>query len=219
MRISVFLAIVLMFSICFSESISLGTLQKTNKIYVEQNSVANAKILVWNSGKDPIFLTLEVLQIPKGWQVEINPNNFWIDSNFSEFEVIVIEGKSYFAIPINIYFKSSSDSENGVCIIRAYAKSNPGQISVYQVRDFYFYLSTDKNATKIEQTLELPNKTSNETELPKIDSELKQNSEKPDNNAIKIILISTIIAILIIILRKLSEKSDSRTISLRHFAR
>jgi len=219
MRISVFLAIVLMFSICFSESISLGTLQKTNKIYVEQNSVANAKILVWNSGKYPIFLTLEVLQIPKGWQVEINPNNFWIDSNFSDFEVIFIEGKSYFAIPINIYFKSSSDSENGICIIRAYAKSNPGQISVYQVRDFYFYLSTNKNVTKIEQTLELVNQTSNEKKLPKIDSEPQQNSKKPDNTAIKIILISTAIAILIIIFRKLSEKSDSRTISLRHFAR
>lgn len=208
-----------MFPICFSESISLGTLQKTNKIYVEQNSVASAKILVWNSGKDPIFLTLEVLQIPKGWEVEINPNNFWIDTNFSEFEVIVLEGKSYFAIPINIYFKSSSYSENGICIIRAYAKSNPGQISVYQVRDFYFYLSTSKNVTEIEQNLELANKTSNETKLPKIDNEPQRNSEKSDNTAVKIILISTIIAFLIIIFRKLSEKSDSRTISLRHFAR
>jgi len=141
----------------------------------------------------------------------------------SEFEVIVIEGKSYFAIPINIYFKSSSNSENGICIIRAYAKSNPGQISVYQVRDFYFYLYTNninKNVIEIEQTLELTNQTSNETKLSKMDSELQKNPpEDSDNNAIIIILISIAIAILIIIFRKLSERSESRTISLRHFAR
>jgi len=143
--IFLFLIVSLFNQIGLSE-VSFGSLQNENVIKAKTSETVKTIILVWNSGEEDFYLNFSVEKLPVGWDVRISPKEVLLSKNpEGNTQSIIVAGKQFKALKVEIFFKAFDVAKSGEAIIRAVAGKMEGQIPVFQVRDFKFNLVVESS--------------------------------------------------------------------------
>ena len=118
--------------------LSFGTYQIESEIYSSEQT----EILIWNREEKDFFISLEVVEKPKGWEIFIYPNNAIFSSLNSYGKFYNFDVKKIF-----IYF-ICNECESGNAKILLKASSLEEGIKVFQVREFNYKLFSKKIVNK-----------------------------------------------------------------------
>lgn len=145
----IFIIFSLFLFVSFSE-ISFGSYQQEKIIDFKNETLLIYKILIWNSGKNDIKVSFEIVEKPKNLEVYIDKRELILTQNIeNDFEILIINNREIKAIPINVYFYALKKDISGYVKIKAIAESlEKANIPIKQERSFIFFIKDSSNETE-----------------------------------------------------------------------
>ena len=176
------------------QSVSLGSFTRKNSATVEAGEKITFDVLFWNLADDPYYLKLHESNIPDGWRIRIEQNDFLMET--TEIEKPPFGNNDYINLPnigvimphrVEIEIQTSSNTKEGnyeIFIIATTSKSNK-DISVSQERDINFKIKVLNNQEENEnENLDEQEETSNQNIQTKKITALKATQEN-NNETLK----------------------------------
>jgi hypothetical protein len=153
---SILIAVLFLFFILPpANAINFGSVAKNDYMEISYNQSANFKLLFWNTENISYKVTLEVKDIPKDWNVIIQPKEFLLNSTTGDQYIKLPYMESDVrALSVNVFAKPNSN-ENGryyITIITIAGMPNVTGVSTSLERKFNLTVDVTGGINAVNQT-------------------------------------------------------------------
>ncbi|MEM5855421.1 MAG: hypothetical protein QXY24_03695 [Candidatus Aenigmatarchaeota archaeon] len=147
-----------------TEAMNFGSLVKKDFTSIEANDTTKFTILFWNTEETPYQVKLEVVEIPKGWFISLQPKEFMLSSSVGEEYVsLPYTSKPVKAFPVDVFVKPENAKPGSYqIVIKAKAGLPSRGITFFQEREFKLTVNIrgekiqDNGIEVLEKTTTLP---------------------------------------------------------------
>ena len=125
-------------------ALSMGTVAKNDYIRISPDESAKFTVLFWNAESNNYKVGINVKELPEGWTVLIEPNNFILNSSIGK-EYVNLPYGTVKALPIDIILKPPKNIEPGKydIVLSAGAELPSNGIKLSQERLFKFTVEVE----------------------------------------------------------------------------
>lgn len=135
--LSIIALLSLLLTVQTAGAMSMGTVVKKDTMTITNDGLAKFTILFWNVENNSYNVELYVKELPKGWLVNIQPEEFMLNSSSGSEHVVLSSDKTVKAFPVNVSVVPENPEPGKYQItLVARAGVNKEGMSFFQEREF-----------------------------------------------------------------------------------